>query len=104
MYDNSPLGKKYYKHLSMVIAYPPDIFQQITNDLFHEFEFIYAYIGGLLITKKREWTDYVHTLESTIIKLKGKGLKSNIEKYFFGKTEILYLGFMGNTQYHKTRR
>ena len=71
-------GKYCHKRLPTGIDNPPDIFQQRTNHSFHEFEFICAYIGGLLITKKREWTDYVHTLESTIIKLKEKGLKFNI--------------------------
>ena len=62
----------------MVIANHPDIFQQIMNDLFHGFEFIRAYIDELLIILKGECTYYVHTLESTIIKLKEKGLKFNI--------------------------
>ena len=37
--------------------------------------------------------DPVKNIESTLNKLKEKGLKYNIEESFFGKTEIKYLGF-----------
>ena len=37
--------------------------------------------------------DHVQKLELTLNKLKGKGLKCNIEKSFFGQTEMEYLGF-----------
>ena len=42
MYDNSPVEKYRYKHLTMRVANSPDIFQQKMNDLFHGFEFIRA--------------------------------------------------------------
>ena len=70
-----------------------DIFQQKMNDLFHEFEFICEYIDDLLISTKGYWTDNVQKLELTLDKLKGKGLKYNIEKSFFGQTEMEYLVF-----------
>ena len=65
-----------------------DIFQQEMNDLFHGFEFIRAYIDYLFILTKGEWTDHVQKLELTLNKLNGKGLKCNIEKYFFRQTEM----------------
>ena len=77
----------------MGIEHSPDIFQQKINDLFHGFEFIRAYIDDLLILTKVDRTDGLHKLELTIIKLKGKGLKCNIENSFFGKTEMEYLVF-----------
>ena len=51
------------------------------------------YIDDLLVLTKGDWTDRLHKLELTLNKLKGKGLKFNIEKYFFGQTEMEYLGF-----------
>ena len=42
---------------------------------------------------KSDWTNNVQKLEWTLNKLKEKGLKCNIEKSFFGITEIEYLGF-----------
>ena len=86
-------GKYRYKRLPMGVANSPDIFQQKMNDLFHGFEFIRAYIEDVLILTKVDWTDHVHNLELTLNKLKEKGLKCNIEKSFFGQTEMEYLGF-----------
>ena len=50
-------------------------------------------MDDILILTKVYWTDHVHNLELTLNKLKGKGLKCNIEKSFFGQTEMKYLGF-----------
>ena len=63
------------------------------NDLFHGFEFICAYIDDVLLLTKGYWTDHVKKLELTFNTLKGKGLKCNIEKSFFVKTNMEYLGF-----------
>ena len=43
--------------------------------------------------KNEYWTDYVQKLESTLSKIKEKGLKHNIGKSFFRQTEMEYLGF-----------
>ena len=40
-----------------------------------------------------DWTYHVQKVQLTLNKLKGKRLKWNIEKYFFGKTGVEYLGF-----------
>ena len=50
-------------------------------------------MDDLLILTKLYWTDHVQKLDSDLNKLKLKGLKCNIEKSFFGKTEMEYLGF-----------
>ena len=57
------------------------------DDLCHGFEFICAYIDYLLI-KKKNWTYHLHNLKLTRNKLKGKGIKCNIEKSLFGQTEM----------------
>ena len=69
----------------MGIANSTYIFQHKTNDLFHGFEFILAYIYNYLILTKIYWTDHVCKLELNLIKLKEKGLKHNTEKYLFRK-------------------
>ena len=63
------------------------------NNLFHGFKFIYTYIYIILILTKGDWTDHEQELELTLNKLKVKGLKCNIEKSFYRKTEIENLGF-----------
>ena len=81
-----PWRKYQYKRLPTVISNSPDIFQQKMNDLFHGFDSICAYIYDLLILTKGDWTDHIQRLELTHNKLKGKGLKCNIERSFFGQT------------------
>ena len=44
-----------------------------------------------MILTKVYLTDHVQRLELTFNKLKEKGLKCNIENYFFGKTEMKHL-------------
>ena len=92
MYNYYPMGKYCYKCLPMGVANSPEFFQQKMNDLFHGFEFIRAYIDDLFILTKGDWTDHVHKLELTLNKLNEKGLQCNIEKFFFTKTEMEYLG------------
>ena len=50
------------------------------NDLFHGFEFIRAYIDGILILTKGDWKDHVQKLELILNKLKENLIKCNIEK------------------------
>ena len=69
----------------MGVANSPETFQQKMNDLFHVFEFICAYIDDILIITKGDWADHINRIELTHNKLKEKGLRCNIERYFFGK-------------------
>ena len=93
MRNYSPKVKYFYKHIPMIVANSIDIFQQKMNDLFHVFEFIRAYIDDLFVLTKGDWAYHVNNLGLTLNKLKGKGIKCNIEKSLFGKTEMGYLGF-----------
>ena len=64
----------------MGVANSTDIFQHKTNDLFHGFEFIRAYIDKMFMLTKGDWTDHVQKLELTLNKIKGKGIECNTEK------------------------
>ena len=61
------------------------------NDLFHGFGFIHAYKYDILILTKVDWIDHVQKLESMLNKRNEKGPKCNVEKFFFGQTEMEYL-------------
>ena len=61
------------------------------NYLINSFEFIRAYIDELLVLTKGYWKYHINKLELLISKPKDKGLKFNIEKYFFIKTKMEYL-------------
>ena len=88
------MGNIYFdKRSSMGVANSREIFQHKMNDLFYGFEFIRVYIDYLLILTKVYCKNHIQKLALTINKLKEKGLKYNIEKYFFRKTEMEYLGF-----------
>ena len=63
------------------------------NEMFRSFEFIRAYIDDLLMITKSDTSDHLEKLEWTLKKNKKNGLKCNIEKASFGKTEMEYLGF-----------
>ena len=52
-----------------------------------------VYINGLLVLTKVYWTDHIQKLELALNKLKERGLKFNIQKYFFRQTKEEYLGF-----------
>ena len=70
-----------------------DIFHQKMDDLFHVIEFTRAYVYGILILSKGYWTYYVNESEMTPNKIKESEPKCDIEKSFFGQTEMEYLGF-----------
>ena len=78
MYDYSSVGGYCHNRLSMIVANSSDNFQQKMNDLFHGFEFIYAYIDYLLVLPKGYWAGRVQKLELTLNKPKGKELQYNI--------------------------
>ena len=42
---------------------------------------------------KGDWTDHIQKLQLTLNKLKGGIIKYSTKKYFFGQTEMEYLGF-----------
>ena len=62
MYYHYLLGGYSYKRLPMGISNSPEIFQHKMIYLSHGFEFIRAYMDGLLVFKKGYWTDHVHKL------------------------------------------
>ena len=56
--------------------------------MFCGFEFIQACIDDLLIITRCDWSNHLEKLELTLQKNKYRSLKYNMEKSFFGKTEM----------------
>ena len=77
----------------MGICNSPDILQAKMNKIFRGFGFIRAYIYDLFIITRVDWFEHLNKLEQVLQKLKDIGIKCNIEKSFFGQTEIEYLFF-----------
>ena len=89
-----PWGKYEYQKLPMGLCNSPDIFQEKMNELFTGFENVRTYIDDLLILGKSSWEEHVNQLDKVLNKLKSAGLKVNVSKSFFGKSELEYLGFI----------
>ena len=85
-----------YKHLPLGVCNSLDIFQEKMNEMFIEIEFSRAYIDDLLVNTKFDWSDHLDNLELVIKNIRANGLKYNIEKSYFGQTEMEYLGLWVN--------
>ena len=75
-----------------MVCNSPDIFQGKMNENFRGFEFIQSYIDDLIIIIKGDRSDHLGKLELSLKNIKDDGLKCNIEKSFFGQTDMEYLG------------
>ena len=79
----------------MGLSNSPDIFQSEMNKLLGDLEYVRAYLDDLLvITKKADWNDHLLKLEEVFRRLRKADLKVHLRKFFFGKTELEYLGFI----------
>ena len=73
-----------------------EIFQDIMNEFFRGFEFIWSYINYLLIITKGDCSGHLEKLELTIQNLNDNRQKCNIKNSFCVQTEMGYLGFWVN--------
>jgi hypothetical protein len=88
-----PWGKYEYQKLPMGLCNSPDIFQEKMNELFQDLDYIRAYIDDLLVLSNESWEEHLDKLTNVLTKLSNAGLKVNINKSFFGQTELEYLGY-----------
>ena len=64
-----PWGKFEYLKLPMGLCNSPDIFQEKMNELFHDFEFVRAYIDDLLIITKGNYEHHIDDVEKVLARL-----------------------------------
>ena len=89
------LGGKYeYCRLPMGPCNSPDTFQEQINNIFHGMEHVRVYIDDISCLTKGDWDDHLAQLEQVLSKLHRAGLKVNIEKLFFGRTEARIPGIL----------
>ena len=88
-----PWVKYEYKRLPMGLCNSPYIFQEKMNEIFRGIGFIIAYINDILIITKSDWSGHLNKLKLVLKFLRSNGFKCNIEKSYFGQTEMEYLGF-----------
>ena len=82
-----------YLKLPMGLCNSPDIFQEKMNELFHDFEFVRAYIDDLLIITKGTYEHHIDAVEKVLARLEKVGLKINATKSAIAQTQLEYLGY-----------
>ena len=60
-----------------------DIFQEKMNKLFAGFDYVRAYINGLLVITKGLFKEYLKHLDMVLEKIETEGLKINATKLYF---------------------
>ena len=68
------------------------------NQLFNGLEYARAYIDGLLIIGNGNFEDNLNQVKIVVKKLKAAGFNINVEKSFFARDNLEYLGFNIITQ------
>ena len=88
-----PWGKYEYCHLPMGCCNAPNIFQEEMSELMAGLEFVHVYLDDILCITKGDYSDHLTKLEEVFCHLAATNLKINVEKSFFAKPELEYLGF-----------
>ena len=86
-------GKYEYQKLPMGLCNCPDIFQEETNELFNDLDYVRTYIDDLLINSNKSSEDHTKNIYKVLNKQKTTDFKANAEKSFFARNELEYLGF-----------
>ena len=68
-----------------------DIFQKKMSDLMCDLEFTRAYWDDLLVESKGTYAEHLEHLEIVLTRLSEAGLKVNVTKSSFCRTELKYL-------------
>ena len=63
------------------------------NELFHNFEFVRAYIDDLLIITKDTYEHHIDAVEKVLARLEKVGLKINANKSSIAQIQLEYLGY-----------
>ena len=71
-----------------------DIFQEKMNELFHDLEYVRAYIDDLVIISNGNFQDHLNKDKMNSKNFKAAGFNINAEKCFFVRDNLEYLGFL----------
>lgn len=88
-----PWTKYQWCRLPMGICNAPDIFQAVIADLFHDVDFVQAYLDDILITSDGTYEDHLAKLDKVLEILEQAGFRANVRKCFFVQEELEYLGY-----------
>jgi len=88
-----PFGKYEYQAIPMGLCNSPDIFQEKMSELMDGLNFVRTYIDDLLCLTKGTFEDHLKRLEQILKRLLEAGLKVNMVKSFFARSQLEYLGY-----------
>ena len=89
----SSLGKYQFNRVPFGLAQAPTYFQKLINDVLRACNFAMFYLDDIIIYSRSE-KEHLEHLEEIFIRLKAAGLKLKLEKCFFFKRHIQYLGHL----------
>jgi len=87
-----PFGKHEYQAILMGLCNSPDIFQEKMSELMDGLAFVRTYIDDLLCLTKGAFSDHLEKVELVLQRLQKAGLKVNVRKSFFTRSQLEYLG------------
>ncbi|CAF1493877.1 unnamed protein product [Adineta steineri] len=93
---NTPLGLFKYNRMPFGISNAPAVFQRTIDQVLAGVSNSIAYLDDILITGKDE-EEHLATLELVLTKLADFGLRCNMEKCSFFQDEVVYLGYVINS-------
>jgi len=88
-----PFGKYEYQTIPMGLCNSPGIFQEKMSELIDGLAFVRTYIDDLLCLTKGSFTDHLEKIEFVLQRLQKAGLKVNVTKSFFARSQLEYLGY-----------
>ena len=89
----SSLGKYQFNRVPFGLAQAPAYFQKLINDILKGCNFAMGYLDDIIIYSRSE-KEHLEHLEEIFTRLKTAGLKLKLEKCFFFKKHIQYLGHL----------
>ena len=89
-----PWGKYVYKKMPMGLKVSADIFQRELSSLFQDMHFVLVYIDDILVITKGSYEQHLYAVRKVLEKLRDAGMQLNLEKSYFAKESVEYLGYI----------
>jgi len=83
-----PFGKYEHQAIPMGLCNSPDIFQEKMSELMDGLAFVRTYINDLLCLTKGTFSDHLEKVELVLQRLQKAGLKVNVTKSFFARSQL----------------
>jgi len=87
-----PFGKHECQAIPMGLCNSPDIFQEKMIELMDGLAFVRTCIDDLLCLTKGTFSDHLKKVELVLQRLQKAGLKVNVTKSFFARSQLEHLG------------